>query len=800
MIDRRRFLGTLGASAVLTTAAATASQPGPSAKNSRKRIPLGGEWEHRIDGKRYDTVVVPSSRRPSGHYTLSRSFDLSRLAHGQRVFVHFDAITYWGRVTLNGTQLGTMGPYVPYEFEFTTAAKEGKNNIEVEIADLAPLPDGSGKAEIELGVHAGWEAYGGIIRDVFVEIRPAAFVENVRLAYKLSDDYNACTCRPRVTVSSSEAMGGLVEVVLKHGEVEVARASKKLQLKSGANEGELAFELKAPTLWSPEKPDLYEMTVQLNTASGEDGLACRTGFRDIRPHGREFRLNGQRLVLNGVCRHDMWKEQGFTLSRPQQEQDMRMIKSLGCNFVRLVHYPHDRRIVELADQLGLLVSEEPGYWGMDFQRMEKSRIELGYSILEKTIRRDWNSPSVMVWFLSNECILTEEFLRIGKQRCNRLDPIQRLVSAANDKDSEKVKPLFVAADMDFFDQHPYTFALDEMDEEAKFDGPSKPLTFSEWGGKSVAQDEPIMGQTVDRLIDLVESGALSGHMFWSWQDMREYSRLDSEMRDGILQSGVVTEARERREGVWAELSRLFERRRHGRREESADRDNLTVLPLRSIPFESGNTFHSVDLQALADSAVGFQSWKSLEMSLKKYWAGSIAHDQWKRTGSQFGLWQNPEVKIAGVSFCSPVVGGRVRPIVLTAPVPEMVIPIHQACTKLHILGQVSFPVGYPLNGKQGEIAAVYTLEYASGKRQIQPVRNGIEVAQANRIHAATRIDPLATAAQPALEYIKDIVREQYQILLWSVQTEPDRLVSLRCKLNSHQPALAIFAITVECAG
>src|SRR5208282_1012690 len=357
-----------------------------------------------------------------------------------------------------------------------------------------------------------------------------------------------------------------------------------------------------------------------------------------------------------------------------------------------------------------------------------------------------------------------------------------------DKDADEVKPLFVAADMDFFDQHPYFFTLDEMDEEAKFDGPSKPLTFSEWGGKSVTQEEPVMRQTVDHLIDLVESGALSGHVFWSWQDLREYSRIDPEMRDGILESGVVTEDRAPRAGLWGELSRLFEGRRYGHREEPADRDHPAVLPLRSIPFARGNTFHCMDLQPLADSAVGLQSWKSLEVSLKKYWAGSIANDQWKRTGSQFALWQEPEIKIAGVSFCSPVVDGRVRPMVLTAAVPEMVIPIHQACAKLHILGQVSFPLGYPLIGQAGETVAVYTLQYASGRIQTLPVRNGIEVAQSNRIHAATRIDPIATAAQPALQYIKDIVREQYQILLWSVQTEPDRLVSLRCKLNSHQPA------------
>jgi hypothetical protein len=600
-----------------------------------------------------------------------------------------------------------------------------------------------------------------------------------------------------VMVSSIEARSARVETVLRYQQAEVARSSEVLLLKAGSNDIELALPTTEVSTWSPETPNLYDLTAHLKTDAGEDSWTCRTGFREIRAVGREFRLNGKRLVLNGICRHDMWKEQGLTLSRQQQDQDMRMIKSLGSNFVRLVHYPHDRHIVELADELGLLVSEEPGYWQMDFQTMERSRIELGYNILEAIIRRDWNSPSVMVWFLCNECNLTEEYLREGKRRCNRLDPIARLVSAANDRDAYKVKPLFVGANLDFFDQHEYDFTLNEMDEEANYDGPSKPLTFSEWGGKQIGQDEPFMGQTVDRLIDLVDSGMLSGHAFWSWQDLRQYSRIDGEMRDGILESGVVTEDREPRPGVWAELKRLFARHPHPGREETPESSRLTVLPLRRIPFGSGNTFHPVDLQPLVDSESGRQSWQALEANLEKYWAGTTWNDQWRRTGSQFALWPTVETKIAGVSFLAPIVAGRIRAVVLTAAVPDAEIPIHQACAQLHILGQVSFPVGYPLLGQPGETVAVYTLHYASGKIQTLPVRNGIEVAQANCIDAATRIDPIATAAQPALKYIKDSAREQYQILLWSIPTRSEELVSMHCQLNGGQPSLAIFAITGE---
>jgi hypothetical protein len=73
----------------------------------------------------------------------------------------------------------------------------------------------------------------------------------------------------------------------------------------------------------------------------------------------------------------------------------------------------------------------------------------------------------------------------------------------------------------------------------------------------------------------------------------------------------------------------------------------------------------------------------------------------------------------------------------------------------------------------------------------------MEVAQSNRIHVATRIDPVASGTQRALEYVKDVVREQYQVLLWSLPVERGRVESVRCKSEAGQPTLAVFAITAE---
>jgi hypothetical protein len=308
-------------------------------------------------------------------------------------------------------------------------------------------------------------------------------------------------------------------------------------------------------------------------------------------------------------------------------------------------------------------------------------------------------------------------------------------------------------------------------------------------------DKDIFPETHSELIlNLVKAEKLAGHSFWSWQDMRQYSRIDWPTADGILMSGVVNEAREVRPDWSLELSALFQ----GRPVESpSGGPRPTLVPLKWAPNQPGKNFSIIDLQALVESAEGVKAWAALEAMLAEYWPKAVmAEDQWKRTGGKFTLWQEPDLLIAGVPFRIPVVGGYVRPLVLTPDRP-VTVAINLDCKRLHILGQVTFSAGYPELGKRGETIANFHLKYSGGGERQIPVRNGIEVAQANLIHAATRIEPIATQAQPALKYVKDIVREQYQVLLWTVPQEDGKLETLSCEMQEGAPPLAIFAITAE---
>ena len=298
--------------------------------------------------------------------------------------------------------------------------------------------------------------------------------------------------------------------------------------------------------------------------------------------------------MNGICRHDTWKDQGFTLSRRQQEKDMRMIKAMGCNFVRLVHYPHDRRIVELADEIGLFVSEEPGFYGnMDFAKMPSTEIDLGCHILEGEIRRDWNSPAVMIWLLGNECAFPVSYLKRGKAICDQLDPIGRLVSVAHTYGKfPAVKDTFDEAGMDFYGlacliEYEQTGNLLALPNRLK--ALRQTLTSStEWGWEVAGPKAVFYEPDFDGLLELVEAGKVAGHAFWSWNDVREYNRKDWSATNGLLRSGAVTEDREIRQPIYGRLAALFGGRREAENRPAPERP--TVLPLRTSPFVPGSIF------------------------------------------------------------------------------------------------------------------------------------------------------------------------------------------------------------------
>ncbi len=766
---------------------------------SRLQIDLAGNWERWIRGTRWDTVVVPSSLRPSGVYTLQRDVRLPAIAGGQRAFLSFDGVAYHAAVQVNGRQVGQFGPYVSAHLEITQAVREGDNRVAVTITDLEQGADPAARAAAAVGVNLGWEAYGGIIRGLRIETRPAAFVDNVRTAYELSPGFEQAECTFRLFLSSAAAATAGVSVEVFHGSSKAAEAEASIALAAGLSEHDVRLNVAHPLLWEPQHPHLYRVVVTLRTSAGADVYEFQTGFRHLRIEGRKIEWNGKPIQLQGFCRHDMWEGQGFTLSDRQMRHDMVAIKQTGANYVRLSHYPHHRRIVELADELGLLVTEEPGYWQVDFAKLTEPQITTGLETLAATIRRDWNSPSIFGWFLGNESALTVDYLKRGKALCDRLDPLKRPVSFANDRKPETVKPMFEEAGLAFFSQHLYTFNSNKFEETAALYGDGKPFFVDEWGWEDAGNGQIFWERNFDHMLSAIRSGKVSGHAFWSWNDVREYSRIDWPTFDGILFSGVVTESRNPRPELYERFIRLFQNQEEHPGSSSIGleipfRQKPDPVPLRLPVVRSRANAQPVEIQALVDSQGAMAAWESVEKAVGESWPKeAMARNQWERTGKQLHFWTVLSAGIAGLPFRFASKDGFVRPLAVTAEHPEVTVPINRSCTDLYLLGNVTVLGGYPLQGKHGEVAAVLEKRYTGGRIDRSPLRNGIEIARANTIHGATRIEPIAAAAPRALLFHKDPAREQYQILLLRSSVSGP-LAQIRLVWKSGPPLLW-FAIT-----
>jgi beta-glucuronidase len=182
--------------------------------------------------------------------------------------------------------------------------------------------------------------------------------------------------------------------------------------------------------WSPEDPKLYRVIF----LTKEDRLEDSIGFRQIETRGKEILLNGKPVFLRGISMHEeALVRGGRAYSREDDRTLLNWAEELGCNFVRLAHYPYNEDMARLADQMGLLVWEEiPVYWGIDWEN--ESTLRISQSQMEELIERDQNRTSVILWSLSNETppgAARLEFLKKLADHTRSLDPTRLVTSAMN---------------------------------------------------------------------------------------------------------------------------------------------------------------------------------------------------------------------------------------------------------------------------------------------------------------------------------------------------------------------------------
>jgi len=485
-----------------------------------------------------------------GTVWLRRTFDYT-LADAKRLFVYFGAVNYKAEVYLNGTKLGVHeGGFTPFNFEITQVVKPRNNYLIVKV-------DNRRFREAVPTLNTDWWNYGGITRDVLLIEEPAVFIQDfvIQLA-------KGSTNKLTGFVKLNPAKPG-EEITLRIPELKI---EKKI-VSDASGTARFDIPVKGLQRWSPSSPKLYDVAVATRLQTLQDEI----GFRTIETKGPDILLNGSSVFLKGICLHEEYRGRRAT-GETEARALLTWAKELGCNFVRLAHYPHNEHMVKLADKMGLLVWEEiPVYWTVQFEN--EATYNNAKNQLSEVITRDRNRASVIIWSVANETPLSDSrnlFLKNLVHHVKTLDST-RLISAALLHRSENGieiidDPAGALFDIVAFNQYRGWYGGDlETAPDAKWASPfNKPVIVSEFGGDARhglhgAKDERWTEEFQEYLyqqnLAMIEKiPNLRGISPWILTDFRSPRRLLPGVQDEFNRKGLISDQGERKKAYYT----LFE--------------------------------------------------------------------------------------------------------------------------------------------------------------------------------------------------------------------------------------------------
>ena len=498
------------------------------------------------DFDKSDTMTLPSdwnTRDPrlffyEGTVWFKKDFTCHP-AEGRRTLLYFGAVNYEARVWVNGKPAGYhVGGFTPFNIDVTDLVREGENFIVVKV-------DNKRHAEDVPTQIFDWWNYGGITRDVLLVDVPAVYVENYSLQLDRTD-FGLLHFRVKLNVPVAGKTVRLTVPGLKVDRTVVTGA-----------DGTASLEVMAqPELWTPDRPVLYE------TGIGLDGETIRDeiGFRSITTRGKQILLNGKPIFLKGICIHD---EKPFGGGRANSAEDARILlewaRELGCNFVRLAHYPHHEQMVREAERMGILVwSEIPVYWTIAWTN--PATYDNAQAQLRDMIARDINRANVIIWSIANETPHSPErddFLgRLAtfarNQDDTRLISLAMEVTSASNYHNRLQDKMNVFVDVVSFNQ--YVGWYRDVDDAPKmtWEVPyEKPVIVSEFGGGARAgrhgdknerwteefQENLYLQNT--EMLDKIDG--LAGTTPWILKDFRSPRRVLPDVQDYYNRKGLVSD-------------------------------------------------------------------------------------------------------------------------------------------------------------------------------------------------------------------------------------------------------------------
>jgi beta-galactosidase len=351
---------------------------------------------------------VPAAN-PTGCYR--RTFVLDEQGLGRKVFMVFESVDSAFYLWINGQEVGySQGSRLPAEFDITPYVHAGENLVAVKVLRYC---DGTYLEDQDM-----WRM-SGIQRDVIVYTKPEVALVDFTVRAGLDDSYVNGTLEvdayiPRVKELSAYAVEAMVydaqgaPVLDEPLRASVAdKTSFRANPSSQTARARLSTSVPGPELWTAETPYLYTLVLTLLSPDGSalDFESCRFGFRRIELKDGLLSLNGRRLVLRGVNRHEHHPVRGRALTEEDMMQEIKLIKQLNFNAVRTSHYPADSRWYDLCDAYGLYIIDETNLETHGVEGELSQNPLWAHAYLDRLVRlvlRDKNHPCVVMWSLGNE--------------------------------------------------------------------------------------------------------------------------------------------------------------------------------------------------------------------------------------------------------------------------------------------------------------------------------------------------------------------------------------------------------------
>lgn len=369
-------------------------------------------WQFTVTGGRRAgekaTIPVPSNWELQGfgtynygqqkikgheHGLYRKEFTVPADWKGRRVWLVFEGVMTDADVRVNGREAGPIhqGGFYRFRYDVTKLVKYGpaeRNVLDVDVAKVSANPDTEGAER-----NGDYWVFGGIYRPVWLESMPAEAIDKVAIDAEANGNLS-------VDVSLSDVRHGYRidgQVLDAAGKPFGPRFSDRLP-DGGTGRTHLAAHFDAPKLWSAETPNMY--TLRLTLTNGQQPVHVverRFGFRTFEVReGQGLFVNGHRVVMKGVDRHSFRPETGRALNPEDCYDDVRLIKEMNMNAVRMSHYPPDVAFLDACDELGLYVLDELSGWHHAHDTVN------GRRLVREMVERDVNHPSIVFWDNGNE--------------------------------------------------------------------------------------------------------------------------------------------------------------------------------------------------------------------------------------------------------------------------------------------------------------------------------------------------------------------------------------------------------------